>query len=206
MQGCGNLVGCHQWQSAGSALTECYIADPTSGAGTHPDGFEIYSSDNLTIQRCRLMINSATDQSCLNMTNDFGALPVGNPVIVQDCYINGGISPILTRPQGAITKKNIRYTGNYLGDSSQYGRECDFNSMNVTYNLNYHLASPSVIYWSPTNLWAPNGEGVLDPATAPSTDVPAGKPHIPGNFVDARNFYAGEIFVWNGMVVGPAGP
>ncbi|MHA4809753.1 hypothetical protein ACX0G9_16690 [Flavitalea flava] len=204
LQGCGNNIGIHQYRSSGSSVSECFISSPTGGGGTHPDGMEIYSSDNILVLRSRLEIATNTDQSCVNITTDFGNCTTGNPVVIQDNYIDGGTSPVLTRwfNQGVGTYiKNVRYTGNFFGDSSKWGRECDFNSMNVTYNKTYALANPTVIYWDSTNAWAPNGEHVTNPATAPSGDVPAGMPHLPNGFVDARNFYGGEVWRWSGKVL-----
>jgi hypothetical protein len=204
LEGCGNNIGIHQYRSSGSSITECYMSNPTGGGGTHPDGIEIYSSDNITVLRSRLEIATNTDQSCINITTDFGDCTTGNPVVIRDNYINGGTSPVLTRwyHQGTGTYiKNVRYTGNFFGDSSKWGRECDFNSMNVTYNKLYALANPAVVYWDSTNVWAPNGERVDNPATAPSGDVPAGLPHVPGAFIDSRNFYGGEVWNWSGHVV-----
>lgn len=207
LQGCGNNIGIHQYRSSGSSVTECLISSPTGGNGTHPDGMEIYSSDNITVQRSRLEIATTTDQSCVNITTDFGTCTTGNPVIIQNNYINGGTSPVLTRwfNQGGGNTgayiKNVRYTGNYFGDSSKWGRECDFNSMDVTYSKSYALANPTVIYWDSTNVWAPNGEFVSSPPFAPSGDVPAGLPHTLGSFVDARNFYGGEVWRWSGHVL-----
>lgn len=203
MQGCGNNVGIHQYRSSGSSVTECYMGAPTGGGGTHPDGMEIYSSDNILVERCRVEISTNTDQSCINITTDFGDCTTGNPVVIKDNYINGGTSPVLTRwyHQGAGTYiKNVAYTGNYFGDSSKWGRECDFNSMDVTYDKTYAQGHPTVIFWDKTNVWAPNGEHVDDPALAPSGDVPAGKPHVAGAFIDARNFYGGEVWFWSGHV------
>ena len=206
MQGAGNLLGAHKWEASSLLVRECFIADCTSGGGSHPDGIEIYSSDNFTLERCRVQIDTATGQSCINITNDFNDTTNDNPIIIKDCYINGGTSPVLTRPQGGTDIKNVRYTNNYFGDDSYWGRECDFNSMNVTYNYAYHLANPSVIYWAPSNVWAPDGESVGNPSLSPSGDTSAGRPHTPGEFIDSRNFYGGEMWIWNGSVVGPAGP
>ncbi len=206
LTGCGNIFGMHQFYAGASNVTESYLRFPTSGGGTHPDGMEIYSSNNLTVLRCRIVISADTDQSCLNITRDFGDVPVEQPVIVQDSYIDGGTSPVLTRDQGGTALKMARYMGNYFGDNSQWGRECDFNSMDVTYNLAYSIANPQVIYWSPTNVWAPNGENIGASTTAPSSDTKAGLPHTYGSFIDSRNFYGGEVWIWNGTVVGPAGP
>ena len=44
------------------------------------------------------------------------------------------------------------HIGNYFGDSSEYGNACDFNSMNVTYNITYAQANPTVICWAPNNV------------------------------------------------------
>ncbi len=206
LTGAGNIFGMHKFYAGASTVTECYLHTPTNGGGTHPDGMEIYSSNNLTVLRCRIEISTDTDQSCLNVTRDFGDVPIEQPVIVQDSYINGGISPVLTRSQGGTSLRMARYVGNYFGDSSVWGRECDFNSMNVTYNLAYSIANPQVIYWAPSNVWAPNGEGVGPGNTAPSGDTKAGLPHTYGSFIDSRNFYGGEVWIWSGTVVGPPGP
>ena len=203
LQGCGNNIGIHQYRSSGSCVTECYMSSPTGGGGTHPDGMEIYSSDNILVERCRMEINSNTDQSCVNITTDFGDCSTGNPIVIKDNYINGGISPVLTRwhHQGNGTYiKHVTYTGNYFGDSSRWGRECDFNGMDVTYDKGYAQANPTVIYWDRSNVWAPDGESVNDPPYVPSGEAPAGKPHLPNGFVDARNFYGGEVWVWGGRI------
>jgi hypothetical protein len=55
LQGFGNGISLDGWQCGPSDITECYIGDCTSGEGTHMDGIEIYSSDNITVQRCRLV-------------------------------------------------------------------------------------------------------------------------------------------------------
>ena len=129
----------------------------------------------------------------------------GNPIGIVNCYIDGGIAPILTRwsNQGIGTNSaiyNVSYIGNRFGDASAYGRECDFQGMDVTFDAAYAKANPSVIYWARDNVWAPNGEGVTNSAKAPSGDASAGLPHTPGSFIDQRNFFGGEMFVWNGRV------
>lgn len=204
LTGAGNILGMHQFAAGASRVTESYLHDPTNGDGSHPDGMEIYSSNNLTVERSRIIISSGTDQSCLNITNDFALPSTAQPIIIQSCYINGGTSPVLTRNQGGKPQK-VSYADNYFGDSSQWGRECDFNGMNVTFNTAYAAANPEVIYWAPSNVWAPNGEGITPNSTAPSGDTKAGLPHTYGSFVDERNFYAGEVWLWNGSVVGPSG-
>jgi hypothetical protein len=201
LQHCGNAIGMHQYHTDKmSFVTECYFGDPTNGDRSHPDGFEIYSSDNLTVQRCRIILTNR-DQSCLNITNDFRDVPVGNPILINDNYISGGSSPVLALTQGGTVKKNVRFEGNYFSDSSQWGRECDFDHMDVTYDLEYAKAHPEVIYWAKTNVWAPDGEGVSNPAKAPSGDVPAGIPHVKGAFVGPDNFYGGATWRWNGHVL-----
>jgi hypothetical protein len=72
--------------------------------------------------------------------------------------------------------------------------------MDVTYDKGYAQAHPTVIYWDKSNVWAPDGECVKDADYALSGDVPAGRPHLAGGFVDARNFYGGEVWVWGGRV------
>ena len=107
LQHCGNALGMHQFHTDKmSYVTECYFGDPTHGDRSHPDGFEIYSSDNLTVQRCRIMLTNR-DQSGLNITDDFGDVPVGNPILINDNYISGGSSPVLALFQGGTVKKNV---------------------------------------------------------------------------------------------------
>lgn len=204
LAGCGNIVGMHKFYAGASSIIESYLHSPTSGGGSHPDGVEIYTANNITFLRSRIEIDSTNGQSCINITRDFGQVSVDQPTLIQDCYINGGISPVLTRDQGGVATR-VFYKGNFFGDSSQWGRECDFNSMNVTYNEAYALSHPDVIYWAPSNVWAPNGEGIGG-TTSASGETKAGLPHTPGSFVDSRNFYGGEVWIWNGSVVGPAGP
>jgi len=202
LQHCGNAIGMHKhYTDKMSYITECYFGDPTTGSGSHPDGFEIYSSDNITVRRCRINLDSRTDQSCLNITNDFGDVPKSNPIIIEDNYINGGSSPVLALTQGGSYKRNVQFTGNHFGDSSHWGRECDFDRMDVTHVLSYALSHPGVLYWAKSNIWSPDGEGVTNPKAAPSGDPPAGLPHKSGEFVDPRNFYGGAIWIWNGHVV-----
>ena len=210
LEGFGNLVGVHKFTSAPCQITECLLANPTTGHGTHPDGIEIYSSDNLAVQLSRIVLGPSC-QSCINIAPMDNPFPSpGHPIIIQDCYIDGGgcNSPVLTRWMGqglgsGTSIRNVMYMGNYFSDASNYGRECDFNGMDVTFDKSYALSNPTVIFWEQTNVWAPNGEGVRDPLTAPSGNVPAGRPHRPGGFISQANFFGGEVWIWNGKVVGP---
>lgn len=201
VQGHGNGIGLHQWRASPSAITECYVTNLTSGGGSHIDAIECYSSDNITIQRCRLV---PAEQSLINITPDFGMVPApGNPLIIQNNYINGASgstnSPVLTRwyHQGEGTPyesgwvRNVRYIGNYFGDANSWDAIADFNRMDVTYNAAYAIANPTVIYWSTDNVWAPNGEGVTS--------------NTPGASITSTAFFAGESGAWNGTIVGPGG-
>lgn len=208
VQGYGNGICFESWYSSGSLVSECYITYPTLGASTHADCIEIASSDNVTIQCCRIVLptsnNTDAYQGCITINNGFGNTPSGNPIIIDRNFINGGISPVMTRGNyvtGGFTR-NVRYTGNYWGDVNLYGRNCDFNSMNVTYNLAYALSNSNVIYWENTNVWTPNGEGVTNQVSY-SGNAQATSPHVGGAFVTSGNFYGGEVWVWSGSVVGP---
>jgi hypothetical protein len=206
IEGFGNNVGVHKYQNQASKITECLLVNGTLGGGSHVDGIEIYSSDNLTVERCRIALPTTNCQSCINIAPmDIPFPSPGNPIGIVNCYIDGGIAPILTRwsNQGIGTNSaiyNVSYIGNRFGDASAYGRECDFQGMDVTFDAAYAKANPSVIYWARDNVWAPNGEGVTNSAKAPSGDASAGLPHTPGSFIDQRNFFGGEMFVWNGRV------
>lgn len=209
LSGAANGITLTQYASAAtSTILETLIDGLTYNSGSHTDAIELYTADNILVQRCRLMmqLNGVTSQSCINVTTDFGNSS-GNPVTIDACYIAGGISPCLTRfhAQDSGTQiLRVAYTNNYFSDNCYYGRLCDFDGMNATFNTQYASQNPAVILWS-NNLWAPNGEGVTNPATAPSGDVPLLRPHTPGQVIGA-DFYGGEIFSWatsGGAVVGP---
>ena len=208
LQGCGNGVGIHRYRSAGSDISECLIGSLTHGDRNHSEGVEIRSSDNITIERSRIVVDPATDQSCLIITPSLGKVVSARPILIQDCYLAGGAIPvIITRygdgPQAEAGdgSDNVRFIANRFGDASNWGRLCNFNRMDVTHDLAYAAAHPRVIYWASSNVWAPDGEGVTSPATAPSGDAPAGLPHTSGGFVDARNFFGGETWIWDGKVL-----
>jgi hypothetical protein len=215
VEGWGNSIGFHQFQGGMNTVTECLMDQLTMGGGTHADGIEIYSSDNVTIQRSRIKLTNndwqGRNQSCINITNDFGDVMRSNPIIVLNCYIDGGGSPVLTRTQGGTYKRNVSYIGNYFGDDSYFGRLCDFNAMKVTFDQSYFNANTTtdptgIIYWALDNVWAPNGENVTQSSPAPSGDTPFGLPHSPGGFISQANFGGGEVWHWNGILVGPIGP
>ena len=69
IQGFGNGISLDGWQCGSSDITECYIGDCTAGGGTHMDGIEIYYSDNITVQRCRL-VGRPGGQSHINITTE----------------------------------------------------------------------------------------------------------------------------------------
>lgn len=226
IQGFGNGCGFHKWQGQLSTVRECYVNNLTSGGGSHGDGFEIYTSDNLTIERCRVQVLSdGTAQSCFQPANqDFGNTVNSRPIIIQNNYVDGGIGPFsffFGGPAGSGTHvRNVKLISNWFGDSSQYGREYDMGGdssitpgsmLNMSYDLAYWNANqaantPGIIYVALDNKWAPNGEGVDDPSASPSGDFPNGKPHIPGQFVGAANVFGGNTFSWNGSLLGPGTP
>lgn len=193
VEGFGNGIGIHKWQNAPSVIRECYISSLTSGGGSHCDGIEVYSSDNVIIERNRIVI-TANHNSCVNVAPMDIVFPSpGDPIVIRDNYINGGVEPLLTRwaDQGvaASSIEKVKYTGNYLGDVSGFDAECDFHKMDVTFDSAWAASNPKVIFWDKTNVWAPNGEGVSS--------------HTKGAFVDESNFFAGEFGAWDGHVVGP---
>lgn len=207
-QGCGNNVGVHQWRSgATSTLTECYLGESTTGASTHADAIEIYSSDYVTLLRCRVVnATSSLNQACVNIAvgdpswANGGMPPAGNPVVVDSCYINGGISPVTRGVDLTNPLRNTRFVNNKFGDSSYWGRECDLNNVDITNDLAYQMnVDDTVVYWATSNVW---DTSATSPATAPSGDATAGLPHTPGTYVDERNFYGGSTWIWNGSVVG----
>ncbi len=194
-EGFANLIGLHKFQCQPSVISECLMTSETTGGAAPANGIELYSSNNITVQRCRIMNGtSLNNQSCINIdTIDGQAFGSAQDVII-DNYINGGIAPVRTR-----AGNNVGYQRNFFGDSAYYGRECDFNSVDVTYNSAYAVANQSVIFWESTNVWAPDGESVTSPAVAPSGDATAGRPHAVNTFVDARNFFGGAgSLQWNG--------
>ncbi len=194
-EGFANLIGLHKFQCQPSLVSECLMTSETTGGATPANGIEWYSSNNVTVQRCRIMNGtSLNNQSCINIDIMDGQAFGSDPDNIIDSYINGGLAPVRTR-----AGNSIGYQRNYFGDSAYYGRECDFNSVDVTYNVAYAAVNPSVVFWESTNIWAPDGESVTSPATAPSSDATAGLPHTVNTFVDARNFFGGAGFLqWNG--------
>jgi hypothetical protein len=200
IEGFGNYIGYHKFQNNLCEVTECLMQNGTTGGGSHTDGIEIYSSDNIKLLRCRITLPSTATQSNINITPMDISMPnPGKPVRIEGCYINGGRSPVLTRPTSATDKalgfpRNVSYVDNRYGDLSEYDRECDFNSMKVTFDEAWSqtAANQPVIYWAKSNVWAPDGEGVTK--------------HTKGAFIDESNFFGGEVWIWNGSVVGPTTP
>ena len=208
IQGFGNGISLDGWQCGPSEITECYIGDCTSGEGTHMDGIEIYSSDNVAVQRCRL-VGRLRGQSLLNITNDWGQTANSNPIIIQNNMIlpQGDNAPILI----AINNKdstyitNVSVIDNYFGDHTWFpfevqlaGNEKPMRGLNVTFDQSYFNAAnktnePGLVYWSRGNIWTPNGEGIRNRVG-----------HKPGNFVSQTSFSNGRS-VWTGRLLGGSG-
>ena len=209
IQGFGNGISLDGWQCGPSDIIECYIGDCTSGGGTHMDGIEIYSSDNITVQRCRL-IGQPGGQSAVNITNDWGQTANSNPIVIQNNIFlpQGDNAPILVaiNNNGSHYKRNVSVIDNYFGDDTNFGFEVQLagnenpmQGLNVTFNQAYFNANqantPGLVYWSTGNVWTPDGEGVSNPSGA------KGLPHKPGNFISEANFSDGPS-AWTGQVLG----
>ncbi len=193
VQGYGNGLGMHRWRSAASStVTECWVQNLTSGGGTHVDGVEVYSSGNIIIQRCRIVLIS-DDQSCINIATAFDTVPDGYPVTIQNNYFNGGTEPVLAQWYGQPAPgplRGVSFIGNWFGDLNSPAftdYEADFAGMNCTYNLAYATADNTTLYWAWDNVWAPNGEGITNPATM------AELPHTGGKFLSSAQWgYGGS--------------
>lgn len=173
------------------------------------DGIEIYSSDNITVQRCRL-IGQPGGQSAVNITNDWGQTANSNPIVIQNNIFlpQGDNAPILVaiNNNGSHYKRNVSVIDNYFGDDTNFGFEVQLagnenpmQGLNVTFNQAYFNANqantPGLVYWSTGNVWTPDGEGVSNPSGA------KGLPHKPGNFISEANFSDGPS-AWTGQVLG----
>jgi hypothetical protein len=205
IQGFGNGISLDGWQCGQSDITECYIGDCTSGEGTHMDGIEIYSSDNITVQRCRL-VGTHRGQSAINITNDWGQTAYSNPIVIRNNMIlpQGDAAPILIAINNnqSSYKHNVSIIDNYFGDHTWFGFEVQLagnerpiRGLNVTFDRAYFNANqannePGLVYWSRGNVWTPDREGVRNPVG-----------HKPGSFVGATNFSNGGGR-WNGRVLG----
>jgi hypothetical protein len=170
IQGFGNGISLDGWRCGPSAITECYIGDCTSGGGTHMDGIEIYSSDNITVQRCRL-VGTLRGQSLVNITNDWGQTANSNPIIIRSNMIlpDGDAAPILVaiNNNDSAYKTNVSVIDNYFGDHTWFpfevqlaGNERPMRGLNVTFDQNYFNANqannePGLVYWSRGNVWTP---------------------------------------------------
>ena len=208
IQGFGNGISLDGWQCGPSDITECYIGDCTSGGGTHMDGIEIYSSDNITVQRCRL-VGQFRGQSHINITNDWGQTANSNPIVIRNNMIlpQGDNAPILVaiNNNDLTYKSNVSVIDNYFGDHTRFGFEVQLagnekpmRGLNVTFDQTYFNANkanePGLVYWSRGNVWTPDGEGVRNPVG-----------HKPGNFVGEGNFTNGPLRRWTGRVLGETG-
>jgi hypothetical protein len=191
IQGFGNGISLDGWQCGPSYITECYIGDCTSGGGTHVDGIEIYSSDNIIVQRCRL-VGQFRGQSLVNVTNDWGQTANSNPIIIRNNFIlpQGDNAPILVaiNNNDSNFKRNVSVIDNYFGDHTRFGFEVQLagnekplRGLNVTFDQAFFDANqanePGLIYWSRGNVWTPDGEGIRNPVG-----------HKPGAFVGQGNF------------------
>lgn len=205
VQGFGNGISLDGWQCGPSDITECYIGDCTSGEGTHMDGIEIYSSDNIVVQRCRL-VGRLRGTSFLNITNDWGQTANSNPIIIRNNMIlpDGDAAPILIaiNNNNSTYKTNVSVIDNYFGDHTWFpfeiqlaGNERPMRGLNVTFDQGYFNAAykadePGLVYWSKGNVWTPNGEGIRNPVG-----------HKPGNLVSQKSFSNGQL-VWTGRLLG----
>ena len=169
------------------------------------DGIEIYSSDNITVQRCRL-VGRFRGQSLINITNDWGQTANSNPIIIRNNIIlpQGDAAPILVAISNNDSpyKRNVSVIDNYFGDHTMFsfevqlaGYEKPMRGLNVTFDQAYFNANqannePGLVYWSRGNVWTPDGEGVRNPVG-----------HKPGNFVRETNFSNGPTR-WTGRVLG----
>ena len=205
------------------------IGNLTEGGGSHIDVIEVYGSDNITFQRCRTMGDQA---GAVWYTTVLGNItgpdtPNQNPVIFKNNYTNSeASSPFLVEyesggigSQSGTKRQNVQYIGNWWGDQSFWGRILDLHGavdnppgtmMNLSYfqswwNANQAANIPGIVLWTMDNVWAPNGEGVLNNANAPSGDAQAGLPHTPGAFITDANVTAGvRGFAWTGQLLGNA--
>jgi hypothetical protein len=187
MRGYGNGISVHRWANIPmSYVTECYIADVTTGSGNHPDGIEYYSSGNVTVQRCRFMCQGVQG---VNLAPSGVTWPQGYDCIIKDCYIRGGL-PIICGDPGPVY--GAQWSGNYFSDETGFGDPTyfDFADLNATNNLAYHEANPGVAYWALTNVWAPDGEGVDDPVE-----------HVPGAYISHAYFFEGADGAWQGSML-----
>ena len=205
IQGFGNGISLVGWQCGPSNITECYIADCTSGEGTHMDGIEIDCSDNITVQRCKL-IGRLRGQSLVNITTETAH---SNPIIIRNNMFlpQGDNAPILIalNKMSSKYKRNVSMIDNYFGDHTMFpfevqlaGYEKPMRGLNVTFdqayfNANQANSEPGLVYWSRGNVWTPDGEGVRNPVG-----------HKPGSFVSQSNFSNGPTR-WTGRVLGGAG-
>jgi hypothetical protein len=169
------------------------------------DGIEIYSSDNIIVQYCRL-VGTPQGQSPINITNDWGQTARSNPIIIRNNMIlpQGDNAPILIAINNNASHylRNVSVIDNYFGDHTGYsfelqlaGNEEPMRGLNVTFDEAYFRANqanndPGLVYWSRGNVWTPNGEGVRNRTE-----------HNPGAFIGPASFSNGRAR-WTGRVLG----